>query len=433
MAFNWTNSNKIQDACALLVNNEFLADVRFQFNDGPSIFAHSFILSLRSQKFYDTFHGTVGMMKFIQIDNFSHGTFSEFLKYLYTDTIDLTPNNVVEMMKLSMEYKVQILSTEDTNNSNDDIMEDMTIYNACETLQLAIKRESREIQQFTQEFISDNYLAVMNSKSFLEINEQTLKIILELDPVSDVNEFKIFESVMKWTMHACDKDRVTPSGEILRIKLGENLKLIRFGAMSFEELIKCQEIAPELLSDTEIAAIFLNIGTKKHNKLGFLDNQRRAKDRRVSELIHKEEIELHFAPSFNWIIFLGKQLHETFYIEFSVSKLVSFYRVNFYFKSDVDALHYRILKNDKVIQDNEKSLERVNYKVQKMYIEEPVKLYPERRYRFEYTFLNLTPDTTVRADNFQLDEKKVHSGENRLVTFTIFKSNSHIYNFYCKC
>lgn len=432
MAFNWTSIKTIQDAFASLVNNEFLADVRFQFRDGPSLFAHSFILSLRSQQFYDNFHGTVGMMKFIEIDDVSYEIFSEFLKFFYTDSIDLNPSNIVEMTKLSIKYKINILSMDDNCEKDEEIMEDMTIDRACGTLQDAVQKQSNEVQKLTQEFIADHYLTVLNSYSFLDVNETTLKIILELDPVSDVNEFKIFESVINWTTRSCEKDRIVPCGNIRRIKLGDNLKLIRFGAMTFDEFVKCHDLAPGLLTDNEVAAIFLNIGTKITNSLGFSDHERRVKPRKPDVLTRRDEIALHFAPKFNWITFQSKELEETFFIEFTVSKPILFMRARFYFKTDVEMLQYRILKNDKIIQTYEKKLDRVNYKVQGMNIE-PITLHPERRYRFEYAFKNLTSESLVRADKYELSEFQKKLSEEEYVSFMIKRSHSHLKDFKFKC
>lgn len=432
MAFNWTSIKTIQDAFTYLVNNEFLADVRFQFRDGPSLFAHSFILSLRSQEFHDNFHGTVGMMKFIEIDDFSYENFSEFIKFLYTDIIHLTPSNAVEMTKLSIKYKVNILSNDKSSEKDEEIMEDMTIDRACETLQDAINKESNEIQMRTQDFIAENYLAVLNTQSFLNINETTLKIILELDPVSDVNEFKIFESIIKWTTQSCENDRVIPNGYIRRVKLGQSLKLIRFGAMTFNEFVKCHELAPGLLTDTEIAAIFLNIGSQKTNTLGFSDHERREKQRKQSELIRKDEIALHFSSSFNWVTYQSKELEEQFFIEFTVSQPILFERVKFYFKTDVDTIQYRILKNNKIIQTYEKKLDCNNYKVKSISLE-PITLHPVRNYRFEYSFVNLTSESTVRADKFELSEMQTKLSYKRYVSFTIKRSYSHIKDFKFKC
>lgn len=59
--FDRKNIKHLSQAFTALINNEFMSDVRFHFKDEKSILAHSFILGLRSEKFFERLKEPVGM------------------------------------------------------------------------------------------------------------------------------------------------------------------------------------------------------------------------------------------------------------------------------------------------------------------------------------------------------------------------------------
>lgn len=219
-----------------------LADVKFQFKNEKIILAHSFVLCLQSLQFYNNFKYSIGVMKIIEVNDVSSDAFEEFIKYIYTKEIKVQPNHVYDLMKLSIQYDVEKLKEicEDFINSTVDID------TACEVIEFAIKEKWNEVKEPTNEFIANNFLSILNNDSFLETNAATLKTILELNPVSDNNEYLVFESVLKWVKRACEKDGIEPNKKRMRKKLDGNIKLIRFASMSHEVFAKCVENAPEL-------------------------------------------------------------------------------------------------------------------------------------------------------------------------------------------
>lgn len=254
----------------MLLNNEFISDIKFQFPDGQIMHAHSFVLCMRSSKFYDSFKTSIGITKLIPIDDVSYNAFFTFMQYLYTDKCEIDVDIAEDLLKLAKEYFVYTLERKCSGIMTSDVSVDK----ACKILEVAMDRNMDYIQQDTLEFIAENYLAVMSDESFLEIKKETLNAILKLDHVSNVDEYKIFELILKWTDRACIKDGLQPNGSTRRAQLGENMKLIRFGSMTAKEFGQCQEMAPGLFNHHEISEVFINIATKKLNSLGFSDVKR---------------------------------------------------------------------------------------------------------------------------------------------------------------
>lgn len=273
MTLNRSLIHTLVDALPCLINNEFLADVKFQFPDDQIIYAHSFIMCLRSDEFYEEFKSTIGIIKLIPVADVSYGAFVEFLRYLYLDVIDVSYANVHDLMKLSVRYGIKDLEKLCITSLTNDLDEN----NVCMYLNTFLNEKPLEIQSNCKDFIAHNYSRVLNSPSFLDVNDKVLKCILNLEPVSDVEEFKIFQSTIKWAIRRSCKnnDNELVDGKTLRTALGENIKCIRFGAMSAEEFANAQKIAPGLLQNDECNAIFMNILTKATNSFGFSNQKRR--------------------------------------------------------------------------------------------------------------------------------------------------------------
>lgn len=261
MTFNWININILQEAFSILVNNEFLSDVKFQFPDGGIIFAHSFILCLRSINFYDNFKENIGVSKILNVNEFSRIIFLNFLTYLYTDKIDINEKNVTELMKLSLHYNIKPLEIK----CSEFMTKNITSNTACKILNDSIMQKCEVLIKLCLDFISNNYLSVLKSDFFVDVNDKTLESILKLDLVSDTNEYNIFKYVILWAGRSCEKDGIESSGKNCRKQLGDNFKLIRFNSMTTQELANCHTLAPGFMSETEIGSILISIVSHTEN------------------------------------------------------------------------------------------------------------------------------------------------------------------------
>lgn len=441
MAFQWLKVKILSDAFSLLLNQEFLADVKFQFPDGTTLFAHSFILCLWSPEFYGNFKQSIGVMKLILNDDIPSNTFLQFLKFLYTNTIDITSDNVADLLKLSMKYKINILE----NKCKCIMMNDVDPENACKWLLSSIQEKWTEIQKLILDFISNNFIAVLNSEAFLNVSENAFKLIIQMDPVSHVNEFDIFQCAIKWASDSCEKYGIAPNGNRQRQKFGENIKLIRFGAMDLEEFIKCLQIAPGLLDNNEISSIFMSISTKKSNSFGFSNQKRKMKGlltESLDSLTSPTVSQLDFSKwsrtdfidlnKLKWprlLPTIKNNLVETFYIEFCVSNFVVLHSFDFRFGYDA-LIEYRIKQNGQVMQSKKTTLMKMNINRYKLTVQ-PLQLNPEKHYRFEYNIINtdLRFDFSVR----KLQRSSALLSENHYVKFTTNEFNCHLNRIYLKC
>lgn len=178
MKFNWENIEDLQDAFPVLINNTFLSDVKFCFPDDSIIFAHSFILSLRSEEFYQHFKDSVGEKK-IQVIDTSYHIFMKFLEYLYTDDENIIEENAVNLLKLSIKYNVLTLESK----CREILQNKMCESNVVKIFEISTENSFDHFEIICEEFIAQNYLATLQHESFLQTNTQILNKILKLDPV----------------------------------------------------------------------------------------------------------------------------------------------------------------------------------------------------------------------------------------------------------
>lgn len=444
MDFNWKNAKVVRDTIALLANHKFMSDVKFEFANDKIIFAHSLILAARSEEFYEKCKSSANQCrKSVNVHDVSYEIFLEFINFIYSDEIVLMQDNVNELFALAVKYKMIPLQEKCIQY----IQKELSPKNIC-TIFDKSKDCDFEVDQIMRDMISDNYSAVLKTPAFLNIDWITLHRILKMDPVSDINEFEVFQSCINWSTKQCEKCKCEPGTCLHRKLLGDNLKLIRFGAMSMDEFAKCQQIAPGLLSSDEISAIFMNIATKIPNKFGYSD-QCRMRKVKVNSMDFKYDTSLHGYNIINGrtMIIDPKDLEDTYVLSLTPSKIILLTGLSLCIELSNSKFNLAIIENGMKIAVREVSLpvsppvygvyhngneyvskiETINF--------DPVILYPFKKYNIEYTFSNyqVWPKHTIKVEKYKRDNQiDIYDANYRSLKFTIHKCDSHLYGVYFK-
>lgn len=265
MVFDWNKNVIMSDALKQLCNNEFLSDIHFEFPNGQILYAHTFVLCMRSSKMYEIFKSKIGRISTIPIVDKTYYCMKQFLKYIYTDVCDISAETATDLFQMAQKFDIDKLEQECCDKI-------ISTTNPCQLLEICIVNGTD--LQIAIYYISENFQTTLKHVSFADISEKALCYILKLDAVSEPNEFMVFQSVMNWASRQCEKSGCPTTGLMKREKLGANLKLIRFAAMSYEEFEACVECEPDLLAGNEIIAISSKIIKKNSNLLGFSDKKR---------------------------------------------------------------------------------------------------------------------------------------------------------------
>lgn len=377
MNFEWDSGSTLSDAFGKLINNSFLSDIEFSFPDGRSLYAHSFVLCMRSKTYFDTFKSSIGKEKRVAVEDTDYETLLEFLNHIYSDVPTVSDNNPIDVFRLAKKYCVDYLEKKCITA----ILRDLKYNTACELLESCGEEEGWGlIEEKVVEFIASNYMKVISDESFLNIKSETLQTILELDPVSNDNEREIFKYVMQWATRACEKEDDDVDGMNKRMQLSENLKLIRFAAMTLDEFNMCMNDEPDLLIDMEISAIRSNIETGITNPYGFLDEKRTILSNVIENLVLSEHGKVFCASNILPTLF---STSKTYSMSFSVRPSVLL--TGLYILCARGNVKISIMIDDDEIYSIKCSSFSGN---KKLTIRPKLRLIPDKMYKIEYSYFN---------------------------------------------
>lgn len=249
----WNMSNR--DVDLFLLNNEILSDVKFVFPNcrNEEIFGHTFFLSKKSPTFYTMFHGSLKEGSTVKIVDSSRISFLELVKFIYTEMVDLTPENVLEVMYLANKYLIKKLSEQ----CEKFVKNNISIENSLAILKESIYFKCELIEKECVDFIGKNTAQIMNHPNFLKTGKKTVKYLLALT-MMNCDEITVFNLVIQWAQAFCNKN----NKELSSVR--DIFRLIRFPVMSGTDFGNCVKYSNLFTSD-EIGEIFLYISTSSGN------------------------------------------------------------------------------------------------------------------------------------------------------------------------
>ncbi|XP_055306655.1 BTB/POZ domain-containing protein 6-B-like [Sitodiplosis mosellana] len=250
------------EACQTLYLNEEFADVRFVFNvDDKSVKvpANKVILSVLSPVFKAMFFGSLKEGNEVPIEDADPDAFEEFLQLFYLGEVTLTMENIETVVRLADKYDV----LEHVNACAVLLKSQLTLDNMCFGYQLALTLKNEELIKFCEGKITNLPKEVFASDAFKRCDKDTLERILELNFMC--KEIDIFDACLTWAKHACEQNDLNATQSVnLRSKLGDFLKLIRFGAMTNEEFGKKYMLHKGLFTLEELEDIMLSLSVKEY-------------------------------------------------------------------------------------------------------------------------------------------------------------------------
>ena len=253
---NWqTTRPTIQERTKFLLNNDRLSDVKFvvrKFNgktqSGSITFvkkvipAHKFVLSIGSPVFEAMFYGELAETQAsIELPDCEYESLLELFRYLYSDEINLSGSNVMNVLYLAKKYMVPSLADKCSKYLRDHL----DASNVFNILPMAQKYEEKELTDRCWEVIDNRSEEAVKSDEFTTIEHTLLEAVVSRDTLS-INEIDLFEAVDLWATKKCRNQGLEANGEEKRRILGEKVvKAIRF------PLMKQQEFA-SVVPDTNI-------------------------------------------------------------------------------------------------------------------------------------------------------------------------------------
>lgn len=190
------NSDLAKDINKLYLN-ELAADVHFTFEsfsgNNDRIPAHKCHLVLVSNAFNAMFSGSWSEQKDADIVDASPDAFKEFLQFFYLNEIELTMENVEEVLDLGRKYSVSAC----WNTCALFLTKMLTNDNVCFVYGLSISADLKDLKKICEAKIGLTTTEIFKTHDFRGCNRQVLQHILQLESLT-CSESVVFKACMEW-------------------------------------------------------------------------------------------------------------------------------------------------------------------------------------------------------------------------------------------
>ena len=240
---NWqTKRPTIRERTKFIFNNELLSDVKFVApalnieSEGrksqKSIPAHKFVLAISSPVFYAMFYGEMAeTASTIELPDCDYESLLELFRYLYSDEVNLTGSNVMQVLYLAKKYLVPSLADKCTGY----LREHLEASNVFSILPQAQKFEDKDLEERCWNVIELHTEEAVTSDDFVTLERSIVESVVKRERLN-VKEVDLFKAVDRWANRAVEKQGLTPDSKVKRKVLGEEIvKAIRFPVMSYNE------------------------------------------------------------------------------------------------------------------------------------------------------------------------------------------------------
>ena len=239
---NWqTKLPTLVERTAFIFNNEILSDVKFvvPMSIGESeskkvIPAHKFVLAISSPVFFAMFYGQMAESKdSIELPDCEYESLLELFRFLYTDKVNLSGNNVMQVLYLANKYIVPSLAKKCTEYLRDNL----NASNVFFILPHARKFENKDLEDRCWKVIKEQTEEAVTSDEFFKVERSVVESVVKREKLS-VTELKLYKAVDGWATAEVQRQGLTPDGKTKRRILGEDIvKAIRFPLISQKDFM----------------------------------------------------------------------------------------------------------------------------------------------------------------------------------------------------
>ena len=262
-----------------MFNNDRLSDVKFVVRKSNSksksesrkeIPAHKFVLSIGSPVFEIMFNGELAETQAsIELPDCDYESLLELFRYLYSDEVNLSGSNVMEVLYLAKKYMVPSLAYKCSRYLRDHL----DASNVFNILPMAQKYEEKELTDRCWEVIDNQSQAATKSDGFTTIEHSLLEAVVSRDTLT-INEIDLFKAVDLWATKEIGNQGLEANSEVKRIILGEKVvKAIRFPVMKLQEFASVVPDA-KILTPDEVINFFKFFSSAVAAPEGFLNRKR---------------------------------------------------------------------------------------------------------------------------------------------------------------
>jgi RCC1 and BTB domain-containing protein len=167
-----STSDRILNNMKTLFNNQTNSDFKFKI-EGKYIYSHKLILKSFCEHFRVMFseNWSKSDLNEIEITQYSYFVYYSFLKYLYTDSIDIELKEVFDLYDLANSYL-----EEDLKRKCIQIMKtNISIENFCLIYSIAIKYNSEDLEKYCVGFAANKFFEIGKTDAFQQMDDKLCK------------------------------------------------------------------------------------------------------------------------------------------------------------------------------------------------------------------------------------------------------------------
>ncbi len=275
---NWqTKRSTVVERTTFIFNNELLSDVKFvvpvstgESESKKAIPAHKFVLAIGSPVFFAMFYGQMAeTTDSIELPDCDYESLLELFCFLYSDRVNLTGSNVMQVLYLANKYMVPSLA----GKCNKYLRDNLKASNVFCILPYAQKFEDKYLEDRCWEVIEKQTEEAVTSDEFVTVERALVESVLKKEALN-IKEVELFKAVDRWATKEGERQGITPDGVAKRRILGEEIvKAIRFPLMSLKEFAS---VVPDcnILSMREVADMIKYYGDALSSPLPFIKARR---------------------------------------------------------------------------------------------------------------------------------------------------------------
>lgn len=170
-----TKINRVLDSLSQAFDDEKTSDLKFIVDD-RCIYVHKAILKVRCEHFRSMFqsHWDEDQKDEIEITQFSYPVYHAFLQYIYTDEVNLPPEDAIGLLELANAYCESDLKFKCERL----IRHGISVENVSLIYSAAIKYEAKDLEDYCFRFALVNLTAVVQTESFYKLDESNTKKLI---------------------------------------------------------------------------------------------------------------------------------------------------------------------------------------------------------------------------------------------------------------
>lgn len=175
MALDICHSNKVSDSVKMAFNDPSTSDLKFCV-EGRLIHVHKAILKIRCEHFRSMFqsHWEEDDKDTVDVTTFPYSVYKAFLEYLYTDEVQLPPEDAIGLLDLANSY----CETQLKRHCERIIKNGILVENVAMLYAAAIKFDAKDLEDFCFHFAMNHLTAVVQTEAFNRLEGSTIKTFI---------------------------------------------------------------------------------------------------------------------------------------------------------------------------------------------------------------------------------------------------------------